>query len=70
MRLPAKDPILQRKIIIPTDEQRYMLWELMGVYADLMRLSGKMSQTPFASLDECKQFTKNVKSVLGGNPCG
>lgn len=51
-------------IIIPTDEQQYALWELMGVYAELMGLSSKISSHPTKHIAECEKFTENVKSVL------
>ena len=54
------------EIIIPTDEQQYALWELVGVYTQLKELSKKMTDAPAASLSECEQFTKNVKAVLSG----
>lgn len=67
MRSPEKDPIIRGKIIVPTDEQAYMLWELSGLYTELCKLAFDMTNTPSQSLERCRQFTRNVKSVLGGD---
>jgi|GEM_PF-7043727 hypothetical protein len=55
---------LKANIIIPTTNQQCVLWKLADLYSELLHLVSIMSSRPTKCLQECEQFTKNVKSIL------